>query len=429
MSGSSLQRRLLWLVGGGLVTVWLILALWLHNAVQHQVGQVLDERLSASARMVASLVHASAGTMADDTTLRQAVRSGLACQVMNLKGEVLARSGGAPKGQLAGEQDGFATQYLQGEPWRVYTFTLDRVRVATAEPLEGRRTLLRELALALLLGLMVALPVLLLAVGWAVQRALKPLESLRSQLQERPVTSTEPVALPVTLSELSPLVTTLNDWLDRAEQALKREQRLTDDLAHELRTPLAAMKTQLQVARLKTPADGDALAAAEQACGRMATNLEQLLALARVDEITDTVPTNARQIIEQAARAAMDSHCHEAVNWHLEGDLEATIAQPALAEMALRNLLENALRFSPAGSTLQIRVQQQAGLSIIVSDQGPGVAGDPATLVARGQRGDRGQSGLGLAIVATLMARSRGRLILANRPEGGLDATLYWPEG
>ncbi|WP_197468778.1 sensor histidine kinase KdpD, partial [Alcanivorax sp. HI0083] len=105
-----------------------------------------------------------------------------------------------------------------------------------------------------------------------------------------------------------------------------------------------------------------------------------------------------------------------------------TLASPSLASLALRNLLENALRYTPPGEPVWIRVVADAtDLHIHVEDQGPGITGNAEALCTRGHRGDRGQTGLGLAIVASVMARSGGQLALENRAGAGLRATLSWP--
>ena len=131
----SLRSRVLWLVAFSLLSVWLLLALWLHNTVKQHLGTALDQRLAASARMVASMANASAPALSAKPELQAVVNSGLFCQVMNLRGEILARSGGAPSAHLASSQDGFTERSLAGERWRVYTVSQGQVRVATAEPM------------------------------------------------------------------------------------------------------------------------------------------------------------------------------------------------------------------------------------------------------------------------------------------------------
>ena len=432
MMARSLRSRVLWLVALSLLSVWLLLALWLHNTVKQHLGTALDQRLAASARMVASMANASAPVLSGNPGLQAAVNSGLFCQVMNVRGEILARSGGAPTAHLASAQDGFTERSLEGERWRVYTVSEGQIRVATAEPMAVRESLLSTLAWALLVGLLLALLGAWLAVRWAVSRGLAPLDAMRKEFESRPVQTKSGVASSAAgITELMPLVTALDGWADQARQALLRERRLTDDLAHELRTPLAALKTQLQVARLKMAPDAPAmlaLTAAENASSRMADNLQQLLALARLDGLPQSRPRLVRKVIDESLAQLAGHPQRQAVQRDDQACAGITLAAPSLASLALRNLLENALRYTPKGKEVWIRVVANTReLHIHVEDQGPGISDNQAVVCARGHRGDRGQTGLGLAIVATVMARSGGQLTLHNRAGGGLCATLSWP--
>ncbi|WP_417215933.1 ATP-binding protein [Alcanivorax sp.] len=427
----SLRSRVLWLVAFSLLSVWLLLALWLHNTVKQHLGTALDQRLAASARMVASMANASAPALSAKPELQAVVNSGLFCQVMNLRGEILARSGGAPSAHLASSQDGFTERTLAGERWRVYTVSQGQVRVATAEPMAVRESLLATLAWALLVGLLLALLGAWLAVRWAVSRGLAPLDAVRREFESRPVQVAPAAPSAAGITELVPLVAALDRWADQARQALLRERRLTDDLAHELRTPLAALKTQLQVARLKLPPDAPAMAAltaAENASSRMADNLQQLLALARLDGVPQSCPRPVQAVIDDSLAQLAGHPQRAAVQRDDVACAAMTLASPSLASLALRNLLENALRYTPPGEPVWIRVVADAtDLHIHVEDQGPGITGNAEALCTRGHRGDRGQTGLGLAIVASVMARSGGQLALENRAGAGLRATLSWP--
>ena len=134
----SLRSRVLWLVAFSLLSVWLLLALWLHNTVKQHLGTALDQRLAASARMVASMANASAPALSAKPELQAVVNSGLFCQVMNLRGEILARSGGAPSAHPASSQVGFTARSLAGGRVRVYASSLGQVRGDTSYPMPLR---------------------------------------------------------------------------------------------------------------------------------------------------------------------------------------------------------------------------------------------------------------------------------------------------
>lgn len=432
----SLRGRLLLGLGLGLSVLWLLLALWLHGEVKTRLARVLDERLAASARMVASLVDERAGeggiTVKDRSGMPP---GGIACEVSGLRGEILARSAGAPAGLLATSGDGFAERRVDGELWRVYTVTQGELRVASAERMKGRSDFMREVAMGLLVALAVGLLSSLALVWWAVGRALGPLAGVREQIARRGPDDDTPLVAPRGAVELTPMVATLNHWLARVRDALARERRLTDDLAHELRTPLAAIRTQLQVAGLTEGERSErARLAAEQAALRLGRSLDQLLALAREDGAALIgelpCPTLAALSAEVAADLGEAIAVRE-LRVRLGGSGQGTpLAPEGLVRIALRNVLENAVRHSPAGGLLMMRCEDEADSCVVtIEDQGPGLEPEQRRLALdRGWHGRDGGQGLGLAIVATIMARTGGTVRLDSRaPDSGLAVTLRWP--
>jgi len=437
---ASLRGRLLLCMGLGLSALWLVLAVWLHGEVRDRVAAVLDQRLAASARMVVSLLESEA---ASDLRLKGAGAlplGGIACEISSLRGEVLARSGGAPDAGLALPDDGFGKQQVQGETWRVFTVSEGELRVTSAERMAGRTAFMRQVALVLLVTLGLGLLASLALVWWAVGRALAPLAVLRANLSRRRVTDETPLSVPQGGVELAPMVDTLNHWLGNARDALMRERRLTDDLAHELRTPLAAIRTQLQVADMT---DGEhaahARAQARQAVLRLANNLDQLLALAREEgaESQRREPPEALgDLLATALEELQPASLEKRLTVHLDGGDDqllrrAAPAGPGLMRIALRNVLENAVRHSPVGGEVWVRVdvgQGEGEIAISIEDQGPGLAPDQrARALDRGWRGGGDGQGLGLAIVASVMARTGGVVALDAAESGGLRVTLRWP--
>ena len=436
---ASLRGRLLLCMGLGLSVLWLVLAVWLHGEVRDRVARVLDQRLAASARMVVSLLESKA---AGDLKLSQSGAlplGGIACEISSLRGEVLARSGGAPSAGLALPEDGFGDQQVKGETWRVFTVSEGELRVTSAERMAGRTAFMRQVALVLLVTLGLGLLASLALVWWAVGRALAPLSGLRADLARRRVTDEAPLRVPEGGVELAPMVDTLNHWLGNARDALMRERRLTDDLAHELRTPLAAIRTQLQVADMT---DGEraahARAQARQAVLRLANSLDQLLALAREEgaesqrrEPPEALGDLLATVLEELRPASLEKR----LTVHLDADDDGMLrraapAGPGLMRIALRNVLENAVRHSPPGGEIAVRVEgaQGGGIAVNVDDQGPGLAPDQRVrALDRGWRGGGEGQGLGLALVASVMARTGGAITLDAADSGGLRVTLRWP--
>ena len=428
LAPSSLRGRLLLGLGLGLSVLWMVLAVWLHHEVRDRVAAVLDERLAASARMVASLVDAGAAAPAALTQGGRLPLRGIACEVSGLRGELLARSGGAPEGGLALARDGFGQRRLDGEVWRVYTVTQGELRVASAERMAGRTGFMRQVALVLLVALCLGLLASLALVWWAVGRALGPLSSLRDQLAERGAGEGRAVATPPGAVELEPMVATLNQVLGRERDALDRERRLTDDLAHELRTPLAAIRTQLQVAQRTDGARAEhARDAAQQAAERLGHSLDQLLALARERSAPAdraALGTVLDEVLEELAAPIRE----QGLSVRRPVSVGTPAAPAGLVRIVLRNVLENAVRHSPEGGDIVLTAVGEGRVGLCIDDQGPGLAPEQRRrALERGWRGHGGGRGLGLAIVTTIMRRTGGRVALAAAPGGGLRVRVSWP--
>lgn len=431
----SLQRRLLATLGLSLCLLWGATAAWLLGDLHQQLVRTLDQRLAASARMVAALVAqlpADAWERDRGPVLSIPASTGLACQVSSPRGEIVARTHGAPPGVLDAVVPGFGERTVDGERWRTFTYQHERLRITTADRLVERNLLLRGVVLAAVLPFLLALAGGTAALWWGVRTGLRPLERLRRTLAGRhpeALAALETQGLP---GELQPLVTTLNHLLGRIGETLAREQRFTSDAAHELRTPLTAIKTHLQVARR---ADGEvaatALGHAEEAVARLQRTLEQLLTLARLDS-GQPWPQGAPALVEDVVRLALaDLPARQRLR-RSGPAVHAQLAMPReLAATSLRNLLENALRHTPPQAAVMLRLDRDTqGVHFCVLDQGPGVAADRLPYLTQRfwRQGAGAGSGLGLAVVAAIAARFGGRLAFEQRTVGGLEARLTLPE-
>lgn len=275
-----------------------------------------DQRLAASARMVAGLLQQLPQPQpADGQTTRLSaeqlgIPNGMACQVSSLRGEVLAQSHATPERALDSTASGFRDQEINGVLWRSFTVQAGDLRVSTADRLEERDVLQRSVVVAAAVPVTVALLGSLALLWLGAGQGLAPLKRIRDALTRRGADSLEPLELAALPSELKPLVETQNQLFQRIAQAIERERRLTGDAAHELRSPLTAIKTHLQVARMTEGAAAEqALAHAEEGADRLHRTLDQLLLLARVEgslSFDDGVQCSA----EDAARVAMHDAGH-----------------------------------------------------------------------------------------------------------------------
>ncbi len=287
-------------------------------------------------------------------------------------------------------------------------------------------------------ALLVTYPVLLLVLGliaWRVVGAtLRPVEVLRAGA-ERISGSGRDERLPVpdTDDEIGALARTLNSMLDRLASSRERQRAFVADVAHELRSPLASMRTQLEVAQQL--GEGGELADGMHAeTVRLGTLVEDLLVLARLD--ADTAPLSPSEPVAIAPLLAAAARRHddgrlavlpvEPTDLHLLGDRDELVR-------VLANLLDNALRHADA--RVQLTAERRGGrVVLVVDDDGPGVApADRERVLERFTRldeardRDAGGSGLGLAIVHELVSRRGGRLVLADSPLGGLRVEVLLP--
>ncbi|HEY1043315.1 MAG TPA: ATP-binding protein [Telluria sp.] len=436
----TLRLRLVLAIGASFALFWTISSVWTLIDLRNEFRSALDERLAASARMVAALVAdapqlASRKPAPGTMSLPQVLRTdSVACEIRLLRGDILARTGNSP-GHLGRVTPGFRTRTIDGVTWRSYTIEQNGVRITTADKVERRQQLFRDIALAAFVPFLIAMVAALIALWFAVRRCLRPLERVRGALAARDPAALEPLPEAGLPQELAPLVGTVNSLLARISRAIERERRFTGDAAHELRTPLTAVKTHIQVARL-SEGGADAvlsLEQAEQGVRRLQGIIEQLLMLARVegsvsfdaDEQLDAGSVAAQAVAQlpaaQAARIALVD----------EGGGTRTLQVPAsLAVTALRNILDNALRYGAPEGPVSLRIEPgEQAVAFVVEDQGAGMsAADIGKAGERFWRKGNGQgSGLGLSIVAAIAARFGGAWQLSPRAGGGLAARLSFP--
>ncbi|WP_341938741.1 ATP-binding protein [Marinimicrobium sp. C2-29] len=454
----SLRWRLMAVICLSLAGLWLLLAPWMLFSVKAEMERTLDDRLAASARMVASLVNRhelptsgdpgaatpgadaqslapspQASQMLDKAIANPEFPASLACRVSTRRGEILAQSQDAPTQALDNSAEGYSNREVDGQRWRVYTATIDGLRITTADRLSTRDELMTSVIVAAVVPFIAALAGTLVLVGFGIERSLRPLQKLSHSVAGRSVDSAEPLQWRGGPTEVEPLVDEINRLMIRVQQAMRRERRFTGDAAHELRTPLTAIKTQLHVARL-TPGEPAerALQQAERAVDKLQSTLEQLLLLARLDgnaAFEDVGCTTADEISSDAIRDVTARARANDVHVKYQTHCAEEVAVPAaLAVTALRNLLENAVRFSPEGETVLMTTETEGQYCVwTVLDKGPGVAQDKLSeLTQRFVHLEPNGNGLGLAIVETIARRFGGSLELTNTAEG-LQATLRLP--
>lgn len=422
---------------------------WTYSAARGRVEALFDAQLARSAGVLAGLVRhelreGHGGFHLPSNPGAQAGPGGpLAFQVRRQGGEMLIRSEQAPPEPLAGARAGFADRRAGGTAWRVYTrrLTHPAIVVHVAERQALRRQLVARLLRRVGLPLLLALPVMGLLLWLAIGRAFRPLRRLAAQVAGHAPDDATPVDPGRAPREVLPLVHALNGLLDRSARSLADARRFTADAAHELRTPLASLRAQAEVARDAPDADSRRRALAELVArtDRSSRLVAQLLALARVDAADR--PTHAvdwRPVAAEAVAEAAPTALKKGVELRLEGDGEADRPLPAVAgepetlRLVVDNLLDNAIRHAPSGTpvTVALRAGRRAVL-LCVCDRGQGLGTeDRGLLIERFRRGSRpgGEgSGLGLSIVARVAQHYGGRLRLGSHPHGGARVCVRLP--
>jgi signal transduction histidine kinase len=426
----SLRRRLVWLLTSSVATIWLLSSLMVYQRAHSEADELLDNQLRQVAETLLAIV---AGGEVDHFVqeLRENAQRypvPLTVEIWQIDDGVerrLVTSPGHPALET-GRLLGFSEHPHQGTRWRFYAAQDDdaEYRVVVGQAHDTREGLARNIGLSLLLPAALALPLMALAVWWVVGRTLRPVDAVAGQVGALDAQALAPLSESDPLpDEIAPLRTALNALVRRVNEAFDNERRFTADAAHELRTPLAALKVQAQVALRAQTADGQQRALMQVMAGvdRMTHLVGQLLTLARVDPANQPRPPPldpAEVIAAVCAELMPQAQFHQQT---LDVDLipgcTVVVSAPWL-QIALRNLVDNAVRYAGAGAHIQVRVAPDgAGCSITVADDGPGVAPAlRAQLSARFVRGeveDEG-CGLGLSIVARIAALSHAQLELGD---------------
>lgn len=451
LSQASLQGRLLrvLLVAFGLVTGVLITLDYLafksgisERVAQRSAAEGLVEALADADEQVAAAI-----VRATELQFNRSRRAAglpdiedLAFQLQTADGRLVyasaALQGLAPLSPEQAHQD---VALMKGRPYWPWQHESARWRVTLLEPVVQDSLLLRWLGGGLLPSILVAIPLLLLPLWWAVRTGLAPLRRLVEALAGRDASTLTPLQLDLRYAELQPIVGAIDGLLARARQHVERERALTHNTAHELRTPLAVVAAQAHALAVAPDAEAADLArqGIQRGVQRSSHMVEQLLTLARLEtpgaaqvaESVDLVAVCRQHLIDLTPLA--DTRGMEMALVSPE-HVQTRVFLPAVHSI-LDNLLRNALNHCPPGAQVEMRLQHEDGqLCLEVVDDGPGMSAEERAHAFerfyRGQAAGPG-SGLGLAIVSEAARLLGGRVFLADG-EGtrGLRAGVVWPD-
>jgi signal transduction histidine kinase len=418
-------------------------------AVYVNARQEIEELFDYELRAVAEAIDPHDMTRRRDRAVGRLPDDDVLVQLWSAGGELVYRSDATravPRPTRLGYEM-LATRPRADSTWRSYTLATDDGRVQVAQSMDARRELALEETLRLLVPELLALPLLGVLIGWGVKRHLEPVRALGDALSRREPDATEPVPEAALPRELRPLVAGFNQVLARLAKVMATKAAMVADAAHALRTPLAAVRLQAQhLQRLEDPGER-ALAHASLAAGieRMTRLVAQLLTLARVEPggardahaAGDARDAPVRVRLDGLAREVLAELMPLAQDRSIDLSLAASGAPEVRGEAAglralVGNLVDNALRYTPAGGNVAVTVDRCADETrLVVSDDGPGLAEDQRERVLQrfyrvpGSPGEG--SGLGLAIAAAVVQGQGGSMVLGTAGAGGLRVEVRLP--
>ncbi|MCB1532886.1 MAG: sensor histidine kinase N-terminal domain-containing protein [Alphaproteobacteria bacterium] len=327
---------------------------------------------------------------------------------------------------------GFSDQVIAGHEWRVFVFidTKNKIKIEVSERYDIRYELIIQLMMALILPALAFLPIILIIIWIGVRKVLKPVVKISADVDRRSTHDLSPIKKENLPREIAPLVQALNRLFERIQESFNRERQFTDNAAHELRTPLAAMKTQAQVL-LKKAADMPECSAdldnLHASIDRAAHMVDQLLSFTRLqgDQI-EFETLNLSALTSEVLKEISPLAVKKKIN--LEADITPGIKvrgnQHAL-EIVVRNLIDNAIKFTPAKGRIDVSVHEENGDIVVVkiSDSGLGISDSEKQNVFerfyRVQKHKQG-SGLGLSMTKWVCDLHGAEILLSDNTPSGL---------
>lgn len=461
LKNRSLRFRLIMVIGIASLFIWLCSTAVAWFQVRKEVDTMFDtQQILFAQRLATSNLHTLLPDRRPQKELRREFRrepngkifmkkhfkqyddDALAFAVFNKLGERLLHDGSNGEHfPFTPNPNNFSKSYLtdgDDEPWRIFWLPVagGNLMIAVGQELDYRDDMIEDMVIGQMWVWFVSLPLLLILIVWVINHELKSLRQVSDEVRQRTPDNSSPITTEVP-KEIVPLVNSLNHFFNRTSTMLLRERRFTSDAAHELRSPLAALKIQTEIAQIA----GDDVELREKALGNLtlginrATQLiEQLLTLSRLDNLQELenleaiawdklIPSLISELYFHAQKRQID------LQFFSQNTPLAQQGQPLLVSMMLRNLIENAIKYSAEKSIIRITLEKDR---IIVEDNGGGV--EDSNLAKLGQRFYRpaGQnekgSGLGLSIVHRIAELHHYQLKLENSTaidgQKGLKATI-----
>ncbi|WP_310492201.1 ATP-binding protein [Dechloromonas sp.] len=438
----SLRRRLLGLLLGGVSAAWLVTMVFSYIDAHHEVDELFDAQLVQGAQTLLALAsHDQDDDLEEDLgKAAHKYQRSLRFQIWRVDGKLLMRSNNAPETPLTAAA-GFSETHDHAGHWRHFSqWNEDRsVQVQVSENHDIRDDLIGHIAWRLLVPALFGLPLIGFWVWLATRRGFASLDGIARQIASRDPQQLQPLHPAAAPEEIRTLLEALNGLFQRVEHTLESERRFTADAAHELRTPLAALQAQLQVAqRARDDDERDrSLNQLQRGLTRAAHLVDQMLHLARLDPESGLPDPQTVDLARLAEEVCADVG-PQILAKNIEFDLTATpdsrvTGQAEWLRVLIRNLVDNAVRYTPEGGQVRVDVtRKKAFVTLSVADSGPGIPLEERESVLRRfhrlNQGNQPGSGLGLAIVARITELHGATLKLdTSITPKGLLVTVQFP--
>lgn len=461
----SIRRRLVILLLGVIIFTGIVTVALSYKDAQHEVGELFDAQLAQSAKVLDALIlhqinkpditgfdlkniqniidHITVLGGTDNNREGEDYERKIAFQIWSEDTNTLVlRSASAPKTALSASSlknntAGYFNEDINGKHWRVYSIINNdrKYFMQVGEQYEIRNELTEDISKQLIRTPVLSLPILAFLIWLAISKGLSPLGRIAKEVSKRNKENFESIALVDIPLEIEPLISSINDLLLRLEAAFKKEQRFTDDAAHELRTPLAALKTQAQVA-LAADNNSDkqhALHKIVQGVDRASHLVNQMLVIARMEKISShdenvNLNTFISELLEQFTKTIEKKELK--IHFDKQEDI---IIQTDIASLAIliNNLLDNAIRYSKDKGEIIISASRNKGVELSIENSAEWLEDEDLKRVfdrfyrvpGTGVTG----CGLGLAISKQIAGMLGIKLSLENKDTVDvIVAKLYW---
>lgn len=437
----SLKNRLIAWISVPIFLVSLVTLVIGYAFSWYEIEEVYDAQLVHMAKLLHKMTqsHLSEGDLAnfklDHLDLQHDYERNIGLRIWS-DDQLISQSENTQAFDIVLPDSGFSSHEVDGNKWRffVYHDSTNQITVETSERYDVRYELINQLAGSLLFPELFFIPLIFLIVWFCVNKALKPVITISNFVNSR---NNENLIEPIEISqlpiEISPLVNAVNQLFRRIEESMKREREFTDYAAHELRTPLAAMKMQTQVLIKKyknIPNSEKSLENLKSSIDRAVHLVSQLLALSRFHQ--ENLPKSKTSLTECIYESVSEIY-HLAQARQLEFDLQIEDQiyieshKPSI-KILLNNLLDNAIKYSEKGSTITVKLNEKGVLQ--VCDFGQGILDvDKKIVFKRFVRIDKSPekgSGLGLAIASRIAKEHKVEIVLKDNHPKGLIVEIDW---